>query len=448
MAEAAFGVAAGIVGVASLVVQLVDSANKLRELYESYGGANEEVKSLIDELEQLERLIQQLSASAPIPQPPVGNPSVLEDCKTWCRSVKTRIQEVLHEIGLKIEQNPRKGRLHYVFKRSTIQQWMQTLYRAKLDLLLAVHIVQGQEHASAFSTLQRDVVLLQSDQKILLDRASGAATNQAQIGKDLWDVYDRLRKLDTSLQDVKDAIARLPVHMSAFSRRLLEVEELGHAMLTQQDILRQRLESGVLVTKLEAVQRSLLDSQSSTNAIKRQLDPLNATPSAASLSLPASEEYQKIEVQFALFKYTYERKGLSTATGERHQPTSAAHGEIARFRVKLPLWFIKEQWAVSILKATAGWQYSLRLYRVMHNDTEIFELCMAGNVEAVRARILAGDVSIYDQNEQGHTLLHVAAFAHQAALSRLLIDMGAQSHALSNIRVGYNDFFAEWFLTV
>jgi len=63
MAEA-FGVAAGVVGIASLGVQLVDSAKKIKDLSRTNRTAMADVQRLATTLETLDHLLQQLCANA------------------------------------------------------------------------------------------------------------------------------------------------------------------------------------------------------------------------------------------------------------------------------------------------------------------------------------------------------------------------------------------------
>ncbi|TEY71740.1 hypothetical protein BOTCAL_0087g00070 [Botryotinia calthae] len=70
-------------------------------------------------------------------------------------------------------------------------------------------------------------------------------------------------------------------------------------------------------------------------------------------------------------------------------------------------------------------RYALDVVRRRPNDSEIFELCGYGNVQAVKRLLDRGEASIHDVSEQGESLLHIAAISKNAHLCTMLLDLGA-----------------------
>ena len=141
MAEA-FGVAAGVVGLASLGVQLTDTIAKLKDARRIYKDAPDEVEALIAALEVMNRVLAYICP--PTQQLPIAHSQgqLLEDCKAWCQNIRNDIFSVVQDCQSDILSQPRLGKAKYVFRKGSIDQLLHRLQRAKLDLILA-HQIYG-----------------------------------------------------------------------------------------------------------------------------------------------------------------------------------------------------------------------------------------------------------------------------------------------------------------
>lgn len=179
----------------------------------------------------------------------------------------------------------------------------------------------------------------------------------------------------------------------------------------------QHLKDNTIKTELAAFQQLLSQSEDDKRLVLDELCKMNARIEKLGLDDNChlskhghSHDTETIEVSFLWFKYRYERSGPRALVPTSHRrKTSNLSRETVWLRVQLPSWFIGNQWVLQFAKATSGWQNPLRMYKVLQNDEEVFELCVQGNVEAVKKLIIGGKVSIYDQNEAGLTLLHVSS---------------------------------------
>jgi prophage DNA circulation protein len=135
-----FGIAAGVVGLASLGVQLTDSISKLQEICRTYKDAPEDIAALITTLETLARIIDQSGAGTHRSAANVVHVQLLEDCTKWCRGIRNSINNILQAILSDISHKPRAGKMKVVFQKKAIDGWLQRLERSKLDLLLAHQI--------------------------------------------------------------------------------------------------------------------------------------------------------------------------------------------------------------------------------------------------------------------------------------------------------------------
>jgi hypothetical protein len=141
MAEV-FGIAAGVVGFASLSIQLTDSVKKLRDYYQAYDNAPSDVKSLIDALETLRCILDQVSPSTTAIQWNKISAQLLEDCKNWCRGIRDDIHGALDTINAEMLRSPRLGKVKYVFRKTSIDKLLQQLQNSKLDILLCQQIFE------------------------------------------------------------------------------------------------------------------------------------------------------------------------------------------------------------------------------------------------------------------------------------------------------------------
>lgn len=116
MAEA-FGVAAGVVGLASLGVQLTDTIAKLKDARRIYKDAPDEAEALIAALEVMNRVLAYICP--PTQQLPIAHSQgqLLEDCKAWCQNIRNDIFSVVQDCQSDILSQPRLGKAKYVFRK-------------------------------------------------------------------------------------------------------------------------------------------------------------------------------------------------------------------------------------------------------------------------------------------------------------------------------------------
>jgi len=57
---------------------------------------------------------------------------------------------------------------------------------------------------------------------------------------------------------------------------------------------------------------------------------------------------------------------------------------------------------------TAGWKYSLQIFRAVPENALIFEFCREGNLAAVRTLLSTGNASPWDRDPEGRTPLYVS----------------------------------------
>ncbi|KAL2827749.1 hypothetical protein BDW59DRAFT_160056 [Aspergillus cavernicola] len=75
------------------------------------------------------------------------------------------------------------------------------------------------------------------------------------------------------------------------------------------------------------------------------------------------------------------------------------------------------------------WQYTILPVPAVPDNSLIFEFCMDGNIDGVRALFARGQASVRDTNTKGWSPLHFAALGGQFEIAKLLILEGADKRA-------------------
>lgn len=163
MAEA-FSIAAGIVGLASLGIQLGESVAKLAGACSTYKNASDDISALIASLQTFQQILEHV---CPASQPIQGThvpAQLLQECKEWCQDIKDGVNGVMTSIQDEIQQTPKWGKTRLIFRKSSVEQWLQKLQRSKLDLLLA-HQIFGR-YANSFAYQLKKCIIVTDLAKI------------------------------------------------------------------------------------------------------------------------------------------------------------------------------------------------------------------------------------------------------------------------------------------
>lgn len=77
------------------------------------------------------------------------------------------------------------------------------------------------------------------------------------------------------------------------------------------------------------------------------------------------------------------------------------------FKIETPTWLSKHIWQLALDSSISGWQFTLRNYGVVSDDSEVVKACEAGDVVGMRKLFDAGLASPFDCTKQGENLLGV-----------------------------------------
>lgn len=77
-----------------------------------------------------------------------------------------------------------------------------------------------------------------------------------------------------------------------------------------------------------------------------------------------------------------EKKGVEEARSS--EPTRT---------VRLPYWFLQQQYTFQLRRATAGWLFSRPVHRIVPDDCSLFEACRIGDVESIKTLLSTREAS-------------------------------------------------------
>jgi len=133
MAEVFAAVASGA-GLVSLSIQLIDSAQKLKKLYNASKDAPATVADLCFELETMSLSLRQLNSHR---NANIAGDELLGRCFTTCTRMVMKVEVTVTKIERLIQRRHVGGRLYMAFKEPEIQDLLDELERAKSSMSFA-----------------------------------------------------------------------------------------------------------------------------------------------------------------------------------------------------------------------------------------------------------------------------------------------------------------------
>lgn len=133
MAEIFAAVASGA-GLASLAIQLLESSQKLKGLYDASRDAPRTVTDLCFELETLSLQLRQLERHR---QHDRLDTELLDRCIATCQHRTERVESVVDEMARYLSRFTRFGRMYTAFKEPEMRGLLEQLESAKNSLSLA-----------------------------------------------------------------------------------------------------------------------------------------------------------------------------------------------------------------------------------------------------------------------------------------------------------------------
>lgn len=129
-----FGAVASGAGLLSLAVQLIESSQKLKKLYNASRDAPSAVADLCFELETMSLSLHQLESHR---SKDVTGDELLGRCVATCTRMVTKIQQAVSKIESLLQKSRMVGRLYMAFKEPEMNKLLGEMEQAKSSMSFA-----------------------------------------------------------------------------------------------------------------------------------------------------------------------------------------------------------------------------------------------------------------------------------------------------------------------
>ncbi|KAH0382048.1 hypothetical protein KCU92_g6651, partial [Aureobasidium melanogenum] len=90
----------------------------------------------------------------------------------------------------------------------------------------------------------------------------------------------------------------------------------------------------------------------------------------------------------------------------RKKFSSTRKTSVLSFSLILPSWLVQQSLQVNLSRAAQSWTLSLRPYRTISHDAEIWDAISEADFDRMRHLVESGQATVFDQLDHGWTLLH------------------------------------------
>jgi hypothetical protein len=106
----------------------------------------------------------------------------------------------------------------------------------------------------------------------------------------------------------------------------------------------------------------------------------------------------------------------------RKRPMSLRPVSVLSLSLVLPQWLAQYSLQISVCRAAQGWSLNLKPYRTVAHNPELLDIIAHGdNFDEFRSLFDSGQVTVFDRNEHGWTVLHVRLLQRSAMIH--LVDL-------------------------
>jgi hypothetical protein len=205
-AEVILGVVAGGAGLASLSIQLAESAIKLKRLYHSIRNAPETLTEIADEIELISLSLKHLERHRQIES---HGADLLDRCIENCRSHTTKITLLTQKITQKIDKASLTGRLYASVRERDLEKLLDDLARARSALHLAVDLYHRAEEERRRRIREADAVIREEKMAMCLVALQALQETQAVMMREYEPLvqYPRvqeIREIDAGSEEGED----------------------------------------------------------------------------------------------------------------------------------------------------------------------------------------------------------------------------------------------------
>ncbi|MCJ1286495.1 hypothetical protein MMC26_005841 [Xylographa opegraphella] len=396
--------------VASLALQLVDSVKQLCDFWESVQEAPSRIRGLVDDLKLFAAMLGELQHDEESFGPQKITLLALESCRVKINALHALLQPAGFSSTSKVVR--KWTAVKTVLRRDKIERFSSVLEGARSTLVSAQLISlrrlsqrQFQYHTStryrsedlcAVDAVQEHLAGLRMEQSSELVTTTTSAPS---IAEHLEDIRCEIRKMAANIAN--------PVIRTGCE---------------------QGMNAGLEQTFSRPHQAVPITKHTSARSASRDRGYRKA-------SVVLSRTANMLETFFGSISFhTETTKSLVQENPIKRLAPSEHYEYKTRFRLFPSSWLINMGLDYTInftFKSNyQGWHQCLDSMRAVRGDSMIFCACGEGDLAFVRRLLSTGEASVRDQNPNGVTPLHIAAYFRQPVVVQYLLEHGADPSAL------------------
>lgn len=182
-----------------------------------------------------------------------------------------------------------------------------------------------------------------------------------------------------------------------------------------------------MLARIEDIQRDI-------HASNRHLEQLVSRRSNDShLNSARTTKRVKVGFQSMLFSFSVEFSSETENQENTKGKTVASAVKKSICTIRLPNWFVQDQYNLAIARSKNGWMFQPSVYRIVDRNSMFFEACVDGDLETMRMLLTTKQAYLGDRSVSGNFTsgpdsgLSLALFYKQFEACELLVNAGILS---------------------
>ncbi|KAK3627927.1 hypothetical protein LTR56_018917 [Elasticomyces elasticus] len=392
MADIAFGV----VGVAGLAIQLADSVKKLRAFAALVKDAPSELRELIEYIDISRQWLDSISTT------PVAamDPALTLRCEGLCRKAVDRLAIVARELEQGMQTKKRRTALKLAWTTDALERLRKRLDSSKVDLHNAHSMFVAEQVRTEISTEGRRV------RDTMVDLNSEAHARHQDLTQGVAKVQSGQMVMEQMITTGQHGNQQNFIHLGCELQMSLRTQQQGFlSVQTGQKNLHHSLNTAQTQSQEDArMQTTLLTGHIDTGqaqTMSRIEDVLNAVQ-----ALRAAVTHDSVNSSQVF---------LSPHAKHRRQAGDKRYTKVKPYRLRL----LSNVVEISISRAIAGWDFSMRTYRIMPAHNDVWDAVLSDHIVGLRRALNDRTMSPYDRTTAGWSLIDLLTTAWYCDLDTL-----------------------------
>ncbi|CAG8953604.1 hypothetical protein HYFRA_00010063 [Hymenoscyphus fraxineus] len=415
------------IAVASIAIQLADSIKKLLEFWDSVQNAPTKVQTVLEDLDLLTSVLEDIHRVQVQCGADPNTTRLLHNCKEKMKPLFEILNELQTGFGSGKKHVVKWAAIKAAFREDKIRAMEISITDTKLTLLLARQCLQETRQHAFYKKLEMQMSEVSqtraySSQSCTLDIHA--------LGEDQNRVVNAIaEEFASSLQN--------PILRSAV--KVLYSETIAELKKPEPDNVGQDQADYLTENTCHGSERCIEDGQSTRPIPCDQEQNISLKPST-SLALPLRVKKQRNRRLFSQSEKSFSNILGTIKLFTRYYKLSGEYG-CSRNKENLDIEtcfvFLPSRWItlcgiscgyrMLVSKSSKSWQITPKTIIIIPRESLAFESSRTGNLEGIESLFTKNAATVWDTDDLGFTLLHVAARNCHLEMCKFLIEQGADT---------------------